>query len=86
MKNNSDADHYRSLLLGLIASLTYAGNMGDVWNSVDFVLKEMGFDWNWDGCSELANLLRREGIKTLHGTEVSGDEVGFVEDECDERL
>lgn len=66
-------DH-KQLLLQLIASLTLADHMGDVANSVTFVLKKLGYDWEWEEWYELRNHLGRAGITTLYGTEVGGDD------------
>ncbi len=67
---------YRNLLLSLIASLTLSDHMGDVSNDVHTCLRRipdipndvLSCDWE-----ELGPRLGRMGIKTLYGTELTGE-------------
>lgn len=66
---------YKGMLLSLCASLTLADHMGDVSNDVDTVLRRLGMpkcilDAGWE---DLGKELGKIGIKTLYGTDLTGD-------------
>ena len=65
---------YKELLLQFIASLCLCDHMGDVSNDVDFVLKKLGIDVEWDDFYELGNWCGEQGITTLYGTSMKEEE------------
>lgn len=66
--------NYKDLLLTFIASLTLSDHMGDVADDVDYVLKQLGLEMEWDGLDELGTKLGEMGITTLYGTSLTCDD------------
>ena len=66
----------REILLSLIASLTLCDHMGDVADDVCTVLKMLSIEYDDTGDWELdvGRAMYSLGVKTLHGTEVGGDD------------
>lgn len=67
-----------AILLSFIASLTLADHMGDVMGDIETVLKRIGYEVP-NGALDafetaLAKQLHKDGIRTLYGTEIIGDE------------
>lgn len=61
---------YKAMILSLVASATLCDHMGDMWNDLNFVLKEMGEDDLLEEFDELPKKLHLRGIKTVYGSEV----------------
>ena len=66
--------YLKNLLLSFIGSLTLCDHMGDVSNDVDFILKELGYDVEWDDLNELSDWCGEQGIETLYGTSLKKEE------------
>ena len=67
-------DEGRNLILSFIGSLTLCDHMGDVSNDVDWVLKRLGLEIEWNEFYELGNALGKMGVKTLYSTSLSDED------------
>lgn len=64
--HNADGPSYRDLILSFAASFTLADHMGEVYDDVICLLKEIDFVVPWG--ENLRDMLADMGVKTLWGT------------------
>ena len=64
-------------VLGFIASLTLCDHMGDVLSDCQKVLKDMGYEFEWEDGHELWDRIADiGGVKTLWGSDIERSEDG----------
>lgn len=64
----------QTVLLELIAGLTFAEGMGDVCNEVASALKRLGIRFKWHTLEELRAKLAERGVTHWDGTALMGEE------------
>lgn len=72
--SNLTAEELRELLLSFVGSLTLCDHMGDVADDVNLVLERLGMQVSWGEWSDLGRQLAKQGVKTLYGTRLDGED------------
>lgn len=76
MVSKFTAEELEGMIWGLAASFTFADHLGDVAESIAYVLKKLGLREDWYDQNELYSILAKRGVKTLWGDDLTIEDEG----------
>jgi len=67
-------EELKTLIYQFIGSLTLCDDIGGVCDCINEVLEKLGDNIEWDDLSDLADILGKRGVTTLHGTSLGEED------------